>query len=203
MVFNHSRRIVLAGVVGVVAIAALVILALNGGLFTYLGEAFQSAPATGSIADSVDPSPPKEGPDDENLAELDYEGPTSIYIEEGFDPEVTDLAFGADEPVSHADPTAPTRLSNRQIQRVLQDHQSELLRCYARELETNPDLGGDVEFDFAIRPDGEVAMVKVAESTLRSTSAEDCFVDRARHWNFPEFSHEQPTRFQINMGFRL
>ncbi len=137
-------------------------------------------------------------PDAPRLPE--YSGPTAAYIEEGADNRDVELSFDVED---NREPTGIMNLNNRHIQRVMAQNQRELLSCYGDQLADYPDLEGEVEFEFAVRPSGEVAMVRVKDSTLRSHEAEDCFVERARHWSFPATDQSQLARFSTSVDFRF
>ncbi|MFU8805264.1 MAG: AgmX/PglI C-terminal domain-containing protein [Bradymonadaceae bacterium] len=125
----------------------------------------------------------------------EYEGPTSAYIEEGADDR--DVAFGFADGAQAGEEV----LSNAAIQRVVNSRQMELVACYGEQLQEDPELEGRVDFEFAIAPDGHVAMVKVTGSALRSKAAEDCFVEKARHWQFPSIDSDIMTRFDTDFMF--
>ena len=197
-------RLVIAGtLVAVLSVGAAAMLDLPS--FDEFLQGLQGASTAGSLAtalDGADKEQPSEELDREPKAQARpvYEGPTSAYIEEGADSDFLDLSFADSGPEERS---GPRTLSQRAIQQVINRHQRELLSCYGEELQNDPDLAGDVDFEFAIDPTGRVIMAKVAGSSLRSKAAEDCFVERARHWDFPETSGEIPTRFQTSMTFQL
>ncbi len=129
-----------------------------------------------------------------------YEGPSSSYVEEGADSKVLQFGFGSGDD-SEADQNAPRLISNDTVQYVVSQNQNELIGCYGEALQDDETLAGKVDFEFAIAPDGHVAMVKVVRSTLRSKSAEDCFVQKARHWKFPRTNQDILTRFETDFTF--
>lgn len=185
-----------------------------------LFQKFQSAESANNVAHAVDKAQDaneEEGPAEERAAPgrraqqgqhaqqeewepPEYQGPISSYVEEGFDPDTVEFDFQAGGGAER-DESLPRILSDRMIQRVVDNHQQELLDCYATELRRDPDLSGRVDFDFAVTPDGRVAMVRVLDSSLRSNAAEDCFVEKARNWRFPAIRHELPTRFETDVNF--
>lgn len=133
----------------------------------------------------------------EELDELDEPEeyvPTSAYIEEGADNRDLEFGFGGGT-------TGSEVLSNGMIQNVVTGGQNDLIGCYAEQLQENQDLEGKVFFEFAVRPNGRVAMVKVTDSSLRSKEAEDCFVEKARHWQFPAVDSDILTRFDTDFMF--
>ncbi len=196
---NYIKLAIPAGL-GVIALVATTIVLVPDDAKDRLLRGAQSSQSTGSAVDALDGDHGMDI-DAEEPERPVYEGPTSAYIEEGFDPDVAELDMGGPA-TSQANSELPSRLSNQQIQRVFRDHQTELLRCYGTALAHDRSLSGAVEFDFAVHPEGRVAMVKIADSSLHSTEAEDCFVDKARHWAFPQTSQDLPTRFQMSMTFQ-
>ncbi len=133
-----------------------------------------------------------------------YEGPSSAYIEEGADSKVLQFGFGQqglDGEELQDDRKIPRLMSDGNVQAVIARNQNDLITCYGEELQYDENLAGKVDFEFAIAPDGHVAMVRVTRSTLRSKSAEDCFVEKARHWRFPRTNQELLTRFETDFTF--
>jgi hypothetical protein len=126
--------------------------------------------------------------------------PSSEWREEGIELDVQKLSFSESD--YKAPEGAPEMLTNYHIQSVMQQNQRPLLECYAEQLHDHPDLAGQVYFDFAVAPDGHVVMVKVASSELRSKPTEDCFVERAKAWEFPATQRDVLTRFQTDFNFR-
>ena len=180
-----------------------------------LWDDFRSTPAEGNLVDALDDTEQAlqesstrapagaQGHREEPIEERPpYEGPNSVYMAEGFDPDaVATLDFGGDS--NGEDSNLPRLLTDVQIQRVVNSHQQELLDCYADELRYDPDISGTVYFDFAVDPDGRVLMVRVTRSTLESNFAEDCFVEQARNWRFPATNQATPTRFETDFSFSI
>lgn len=122
--------------------------------------------------------------------------PSSAYIEQGADRDVTQLGFEEGEQDT---PSRP--LSEYDIQNTIAENQNDLITCYAEGLEENPDLTGRVDFHFRIAGDGHVAMLKVTESGLRDKATEDCFVRVARAWEFPASNSPMLTKFDTDFMF--
>ena len=72
------------------------------------------------------------------------------------------------------------------IAKIIRSHQNEIKYCYETELNKNPKLAGKVAVAFTIDPAGGVAEANVTETTLGSSSAENCMLSRIRRWKFPE-----------------
>lgn len=133
---------------------------------------------------------------DLSAALVDEYEPTSEWIEEGLDPDVTTFGFGGPA----VDPSGP-ELSEGQIQQLVNARQADLMGCYASALEEDQDLKGRVDFQFGIAPDGHVAMVRVTGSTLASTPTEDCMVEQARTWSFPATNRSVLMKFDTDFTF--
>ena len=195
--------------IGVVTLALLlvggtVVLLNSASMESYL-QGLSGAQLSGSLVDVVerdrglDREEQEVEPPQMEEPQL-YEGPRSAYVEEGLDLDTIDFRTSAAR--NSEGRALPRSLSSVQIQQVMNRHQGELLGCYAEVLREDPDLSGSVEFDFAVHPSGKVAMVKVKESSLQSYDAEDCFIERARDWQFPQVNQDLPTRFQTSMAFQ-
>jgi hypothetical protein len=126
--------------------------------------------------------------------------PSSQYIEEGADSDVTELSFdkGSD---GGANAPSTTIFDEETVQAVMYDHQEDLIGCYAKGLEQDETLKGDVVFHFRVAPDGHVAMVKITESGLRHKDTEDCLVDAARRWRFPKTGQASMAKFDTSFAF--
>jgi TonB family protein len=72
------------------------------------------------------------------------------------------------------------------IAKIIRQHQNEIKYCYESELNKNPNLAGKVAVAFTIDPAGAVADASVTETTLNSSTAENCMLSRIRRWRFPE-----------------
>ena len=132
-----------------------------------------------------------------DLASATSYTPTSEWIEEGLDPDVTTFGFGGKEA---PEPSGP-ELSEYQIQQLTYQKQNDLMGCYATGLQENEDLQGRVNFQFGIAPDGHVAMVKITNSTMASKTTEDCMVAQARTWKFPQTNRASLMKFDTDFTF--
>lgn len=124
--------------------------------------------------------------------------PTSEWVEDGLDPNVT--TFGFEGKGAVAEPSGP-ELSEYQIQQLVYEKQNDLMGCYASGLQENEDLKGKVDFRFGIAPDGHVAMVKVTSSSLADKGTEDCMVAKARSWSFPRTNRASLMKFDTDFTF--
>lgn len=128
-------------------------------------------------------------------ADQEYE-PSSAWIEEGLDPNVTTFGFDGNAP----EPTGPP-IDEREVQNLVYAKQNSLMPCYGDALAEDPDLQGKVYLKFGVAPDGHVAMVKVTDSTLRSQPTEDCLVEAAREWSFPQTNRDTLLQFETDFTF--
>lgn len=78
-------------------------------------------------------------------------------------------------------------LSRQQIDRVVRAHSQRLRRCYERELNRNPAAadGGKVVVQFTIDKRGEVTSARIASSTMKIRTIEQCIVAEVRRLRFP------------------
>lgn len=77
-------------------------------------------------------------------------------------------------------------LDRDQIIAVINKNRGQIVYCYERGLQTQPQIGGRVAIDFVIGPNGRVSKANVAQSTLASRSVEGCIVARMKTWQFPK-----------------
>ena len=123
--------------------------------------------------------------------------PTSKYIEEGADSDVTTMGFAKGEAPAGERP----RIEDDDVQDVMYDHQNDLLGCYIDGLEEDPEMAGRVDFHFRVSGDGHVAMVQITRSGLHDKPTEDCLVDSARRWRFPKTGSSQLAKFDTDFTF--
>jgi hypothetical protein len=76
-------------------------------------------------------------------------------------------------------------LSKDIVGRVVRKHWNEIRSCYEHELNRAPNLAGKVAVAFRIGPLGDVVAAGVRESTLESSSAQQCILADVRQWVFP------------------
>lgn len=77
-------------------------------------------------------------------------------------------------------------LDRDQIIAVINKNRGQIVYCYERGLQTQPQIGGRVAVDFVIGPNGRISKANVAQSTLASKSVENCIVARMKTWQFPK-----------------
>jgi outer membrane biosynthesis protein TonB len=67
----------------------------------------------------------------------------------------------------------------------LRDHQSEIQRCYERELRQHADLAGRIAVELMLNSQGWVTSAVVKEDTLQSEPVRACILAAVRAWQFP------------------
>jgi len=77
-------------------------------------------------------------------------------------------------------------LSKDEIQRVITSHVGEIQYCYEKQLRQNGGLAGRVVLEWVVTASGSVSVVKVATSSLASTEATKCMMDKVKTWKFPK-----------------
>lgn len=76
-------------------------------------------------------------------------------------------------------------LDKETVRRYIQSKMNQIRWCYQQEVQRNPDLTGQVVYQWIITPTGKVIGVKVASSSLNSPSVEECIMSRIATWVFP------------------
>jgi TonB family protein len=77
-------------------------------------------------------------------------------------------------------------LSKDEIQRVINSHVGEIQYCYEKQLRGNSGLAGRVVLEWTVTGSGSVSVVKVATSSLSSSDATNCMMDKVKKWKFPK-----------------
>jgi hypothetical protein len=77
-------------------------------------------------------------------------------------------------------------LSKDEIQRVINSRVGEIQYCYEKQLRGNAGLAGRVVLEWTVTTSGAVSVVKVSTSTLSSSEATHCMMDRVKKWRFPK-----------------
>jgi TonB family protein len=78
------------------------------------------------------------------------------------------------------------QLSKDEIQRVINAHVGEIQYCYEKQLRGNSGLAGRVVLEWTVTTTGAVSVVKVSTSSLSSSDATNCMMDRIKKWRFPK-----------------
>ena len=76
-------------------------------------------------------------------------------------------------------------LDRDQIIAVINRNRGQIVYCYEKGLQAQPNIGGRVAVSFVIGPNGRIHTANVAQSSVNSRSVENCIVDRMRTWQFP------------------
>lgn len=73
------------------------------------------------------------------------------------------------------------------ISRAIESYGKDVQDAYHRELMRNPKIAGEITIAFEVLPGGEVADVKVANSSLNWPPLEEEVLTRIKGWRFPAF----------------
>ena len=76
-------------------------------------------------------------------------------------------------------------LDKRIIQKVVNQHKSEIKGCYEKELVKKKGLQGKITLKWTIDATGGVPNAFVTETTMNNSSVENCLVNSITHWRFP------------------
>lgn len=72
------------------------------------------------------------------------------------------------------------------LQKVIQSHQGEIVKCYEERLSHDPRLAGKVTMRWVVQANGGVGEVKVADATtLEDHALHECMKARIATWRFP------------------
>jgi hypothetical protein len=92
--------------------------------------------------------------------------------------------------------TAKGTLKRDLVMRVVGMHRVELMYCYERALARTPGLAGRLTLRVLIDAAGK-ATVSVTANTLKSEAVEQCVVQRAPRWLFPEAAGPTDATFTV------
>lgn len=92
-------------------------------------------------------------------------------------------------------------LDRDQIHAVIQKNMGQIVYCYEKGLQVNPDASGRVDVRFIIGGSGRVATAKVASSSVGSSVVDSCIVNKLSGWKFPK-PHGN-VNVQVSYPFQL
>lgn len=154
-----------------------------------------------ALADSMD-----DGPLDDLFADDDaefYGGTTDDDLEigrgagglgirgAGDGTDLGDVDTGSEETGTGADvdtgePAVGDFCDTSNIQSVVESRRGAIQHCYERQLQTNPELAGNVTVNWRVELDGSTSNVMIAESTLNDQDVEACVVRNIERMMFDE-----------------
>jgi outer membrane biosynthesis protein TonB len=76
-------------------------------------------------------------------------------------------------------------LDRDQIIAVINKNRGQIVYCYEKGLQAQPNISGRVGVSFVIGPNGRVRVANVAQSSLRSADVEGCILSHMKTWQFP------------------
>lgn len=77
-------------------------------------------------------------------------------------------------------------LDMSQIAAVINKNKGQIIYCYEKGLQAEPELRGRVAMQFVIGGTGRITTLKVAQSSLGSRTVETCMAAKMRAWQFPQ-----------------
>ena len=77
-------------------------------------------------------------------------------------------------------------LDRDQIAAVINRHLGQVIYCYEKGLQKEPDLRGRISVKFVIGGNGRVQRAGLANSSLQDAKVEGCILSKLRNWKFPQ-----------------
>jgi hypothetical protein len=77
-------------------------------------------------------------------------------------------------------------LDREVIAQYIRTQLGQILYCYERQLSASPDLFGKIAVKFTIAGTGYVETQAINDTTLKSSSVENCILNKISKWKFPE-----------------
>jgi hypothetical protein len=90
-------------------------------------------------------------------------------------------------------PNLPDGLDKESIANVVGNNSSSMNLCLTESMRKGERLGGRMDIEVTIAPDGRVLDVNIASNQFRSTEMGRCTVRRIKSWKFPRFNGEPVT----------
>lgn len=76
------------------------------------------------------------------------------------------------------------------LKSIVRENSNSLDHCYVTELKNNPTLKGEIKTFFKIMKSGDLAQIKITESTLKSEPVESCMMTELAQFEFPKLPVE-------------
>ena len=99
---------------------------------------------------------------------------------------------GTQQGRSLADVQQRARRSAEYVQEIINSHRPAIIDCYKQLLKLDPNLKGEVEFRFAINPDGRVTWAEIVKTTIGDVNFQRCMMSRIGRWN--DFGYGDPSK---------
>ena len=77
-------------------------------------------------------------------------------------------------------------LDRDQVAEVIRRHQGQIVYCYEKGLQVKPSLKGRIDVKFVIGTQGYVSTARVSQTSVGSSTVENCIVQKLRSWKFPK-----------------
>jgi TonB family protein len=72
-----------------------------------------------------------------------------------------------------------------QVQAVVERNQGQMIYCYEKAMQSQPNLKGRVAVKFIVSPSGNVSVANIAQSSVNSSKIESCILSKLKAWKFP------------------
>lgn len=119
-------------------------------------------------------------------------GPTTFSMAETVPDNVAKQPFPASDKIAAI---------KADISRAIASYGKDIHDAYYRELIVNPKIDGEIIVSFTVRPDGDIADVKVDRSSLNAPLFEEEILNRIGTWKFPPFEGD-PIPATVPYEFR-
>lgn len=93
-------------------------------------------------------------------------------------------------------------LSQKEVMDVVKKHAGKISSCYERSLLSNPGLSGKIEYEWKIKPSGQVSWAKVKKSDIQNSSElNNCVIAVFKKMKFPKAKNGESTQPNIGLPF--
>jgi TonB family protein len=88
-------------------------------------------------------------------------------------------------PTGEPDERARAALFEDNVRFVVRHHLPQVQACYQRQLKLTPAIGGTVELQFTLEPDGHVSSARTTSNSTGSEELASCVARTVMGWRFP------------------
>ena len=83
---------------------------------------------------------------------------------------------------------------------VINQNKTSVEYCYSKQLKLNPGLGGEIQLEIVIAPEGKVSSVRILRSTLGEKKLESCITRTIKRWR--GFGKIDPSLGKVRTRFK-
>ena len=84
------------------------------------------------------------------------------------------------------DPSVDEGLTKEEVGQVIHQHMGEVRACHESAILYKPNIGGKVQIQFVINPQGRVKSASVQNSTVPDSFLQECILKKIPGWTFPK-----------------